>query len=117
MPFEDWLSSICSAAEDGSLFISDHVQRRQLLEGSRRPSTREIYQVCSRDYGVVADCPDDSRGAQGLMWGVVRARIIHVRCSYERALGPLHIVISSYWPDTMPHKWELGFKQRAATAA
>lgn len=113
MAFEDWLPSICGATDDGSLFISEHVQRRQLLEGSKRPSTREIYQVCSRDHGVVEDCPEDSRGPEGLMWGVVRVRVIHVRCSYERALPPPHIVISSYWPDTMPDKWTPDFKQRS----
>lgn len=117
MTLEDWLPSICAATADGTLFISDHVQRKQLLDGRSRPSTREIYQVCSRDYGVVTDCPDDSRGPEGLMWGVVRVRVIHVRCSYERALPPQHTVISSYWPDTMPHKWTPDFKQDSTAAA
>lgn len=113
MPFEDWLPSICAAAANGSLYISEHVKRKQLLGGRSRPSTREINQVCSREYGVVEDCPDDSRGPEGLMWGVVSARVTHVRCTYERALPPLHTVISSYWPDTMPHKWTPDFKQRS----
>jgi hypothetical protein len=113
MAFEDWLPSICQAASDRTLVISEHVKHKQLLD-RQRPRTREIYQVCERDYGVVEDCPNDSRGPQGLMWGVVKARIIHVRCSYERAMPPPHIVISSYWPDSMPHKWAPDFKQWAS---
>lgn len=117
MPFEDWLPAICALATAHTLWITEHVKRKQLIEGKRRPTTRDIFQVCDRDYGVVYDCPDDSRGPEGLMWGVVNARIIHVRCSYERTLPPVHQVISSYWPDTRPQKWTTDYKREATSAA
>ena len=112
MPIVDWLDSICNVANTGQLFITHHVKQRQLEEGRLRPTTRQINELCSRDRGVVEDCPDDSRGPEGLLWGVVRARIIHVRCTYERADPPFHKVISSYWADTHAWKWATDFKSR-----
>tara|TARA_B100000315_G_C14358542_1_gene487371 strand:- start:179 stop:505 length:327 start_codon:yes stop_codon:yes gene_type:complete len=74
------------------------------------PDENDIQKIlCDDDPQVIEPNRNDDRGPSFLVWGIIDSRAGHILLSSPPE--PCW-VITSYWPDTEPTKWEDNFKRR-----
>ena len=96
------IADLCVEAEQGTLFYTTHVAEQSIKRDQpRRDDITTI--LCYDTAKVIEPYPNGPRGKCCLIWGTVAGgRIGHIVCSYP----PNSLVITTYWPDLDPEKWE-----------
>ena len=99
---ESGIAVLCVEAQRGNLLYRQHVGQQSLQRD--QPDRSDIIKILCYDAArVIEPYPNDKRGQSCLIWGTIdNARIGHIVCGYPPNLW----VITTYWPDLQPQKWE-----------
>lgn len=96
------IAVLCVEAEQGKLLYRVHVAERSIKRD--QPGRNDITHILCYDTATVIEpYPNDPRGKSCLIWGTIaNGRIGHIVCGYP----PNSLVITTYWPDSDPQRWE-----------
>ena len=104
--YEARLAAIAAAIREGGVGYTEHALTQMKERGIGRPPLEGA--LAGEDTAVIEDYPDDRRGASSLVLCWISGRALHVQVSYP----PRPVVITTYWPDAQPERWDAGFRRR-----
>lgn len=105
--YEARLAGIVAAMGEDELAFSKHAMDEMLHRRITRTDIEDALR--GRDAEIIEDYRDDPRGVSCLVVCWRQGRALHVHISYP----PRPKVITVYWPDSQPWKWETGYRRRA----
>ena len=107
--YEARLAAIVIAVREGEHDFADHALDQMRI---RQISVATLETaLCDGDPEVIEDYPDDPRGTSCLVRCIAATgRVLHVHVTYP----PYPRIVTAYWPDSQPEKWDAGFRRRAS---